>query len=176
MRAKLTIMLLTVACLAPGLSQAAGTKVAVCHVPPGNPANAHEIVVSENAIPAHISHGDSLGSCDGTSESPEDPKDCQTFIDAETESILLTFIPAVISVDDPTVESVAVTNLATAESRELLLAGGQVTVMVGNCSGGGLCFLDLDGAAAELPVLSLDMIEAAGEGCATATATVMVDD
>jgi len=33
-------------------------KVDICHIPPGNPDNAHMINVSVNAIPAHIAHGD----------------------------------------------------------------------------------------------------------------------
>jgi hypothetical protein len=33
-------------------------KVEVCHVPPDNPGNAHTINVSENALPAHLAHGD----------------------------------------------------------------------------------------------------------------------
>ncbi len=41
-------------------------KVYVCHVPDGNPANAHTIEISINAVPAHINanHGDRLGKCD----------------------------------------------------------------------------------------------------------------
>jgi hypothetical protein len=39
-------------------------KVDICHIPPGNPANAHTINVSVNAIPAHLAHGDFLGSCE----------------------------------------------------------------------------------------------------------------
>jgi hypothetical protein len=41
-------------------------KVYICHVPDGNPANAHTIEVSINAVPAHINtnHGDRLGKCD----------------------------------------------------------------------------------------------------------------
>jgi len=39
-------------------------KVDICHIPPGNPENAHTINVSVNAIPAHLDHGDRLGSCD----------------------------------------------------------------------------------------------------------------
>ncbi len=42
-----------------------GNKVTICHTPPGNPDNAHTILVSENAVPAHLAHGDSLGSCAG---------------------------------------------------------------------------------------------------------------
>jgi hypothetical protein len=40
-----------------------GGKVDVCHIPPGNPANAHTINVSVNAVPAHLAHGDNLGAC-----------------------------------------------------------------------------------------------------------------
>ncbi len=38
-------------------------KVAVCHEPPGNPANRHTIYVGESAVPAHLAHGDSRGPC-----------------------------------------------------------------------------------------------------------------
>ncbi|MCG3165186.1 MAG: hypothetical protein POELPBGB_00948 [Bacteroidia bacterium] len=38
-------------------------KVLMCHVPPGNPANAHTISISANAVPAHLAHGDVVGSC-----------------------------------------------------------------------------------------------------------------
>lgn len=40
------------------------TKVTVCHIPPGNPANAHTIVVGVPAVKAHLKHGDTLGACD----------------------------------------------------------------------------------------------------------------
>jgi hypothetical protein len=33
-------------------------KVEICHVPPGNPENAHLISVSIFALPAHLGHGD----------------------------------------------------------------------------------------------------------------------
>jgi hypothetical protein len=44
-------------------ASADGKKVYVCHIPPGNPANAHVIEVSINAVDAHLDHGDQLGSC-----------------------------------------------------------------------------------------------------------------
>jgi len=37
--------------------------VTICHIPPGNPANAHTITVSINALPAHLAHGDYEGTC-----------------------------------------------------------------------------------------------------------------
>jgi hypothetical protein len=39
-------------------------KTTICHIPPGNPANAHTICVGNAAVPAHIqNHGDSVGMC-----------------------------------------------------------------------------------------------------------------
>ena len=38
-------------------------KVTICHVPPGNPGNAHTISVSPNAVDAHLRHGDHCGEC-----------------------------------------------------------------------------------------------------------------
>jgi len=38
-------------------------KITICHYPPGNPENAHDITISENAWPAHQAHGDECGPC-----------------------------------------------------------------------------------------------------------------
>lgn len=38
-------------------------KVTICHIPPGNPANAHTISVSQNALSAHVAHGDAQNPC-----------------------------------------------------------------------------------------------------------------
>lgn len=47
-------------------------KTTICHIPPGNPENAHTISVGNPAVNAHISeHGDYLGACNGEAE-PED--------------------------------------------------------------------------------------------------------
>ncbi len=46
-----------------GAVEKAAAKVTVCHVPPGNPANAHEIVVGAAAVAAHLAHGDRVGAC-----------------------------------------------------------------------------------------------------------------
>ena len=45
-------------------AMAGEAKVDVCHIPPGNPDNAHTITISENAVSAHLDHGDFLGACD----------------------------------------------------------------------------------------------------------------
>ena len=38
-------------------------KVTVCHIPPGNPANAMTKCLSIGAVPNHLAHGDYLGAC-----------------------------------------------------------------------------------------------------------------
>ena len=43
-------------------------KVEICHIPPGNPQNAHTIDISINALNAHLAHDDFLGACDGAIE------------------------------------------------------------------------------------------------------------
>lgn len=64
-------------------ASSADGKVTICHVPPGNPENAHEISVGEPAVRAHLEHGDLVGACceaageccvpsDGTCEADED--------------------------------------------------------------------------------------------------------
>ena len=47
----------------PEIAFAGSTKVPVCHIPPGNPANFHTISVGEKALQAHLNHGDLEGSC-----------------------------------------------------------------------------------------------------------------
>lgn len=38
-------------------------KITICHIPPGNPTNAHEITIDRHALPAHLAHGDNIGKC-----------------------------------------------------------------------------------------------------------------
>ena len=40
-----------------------GDKVLVCHIPPGNPENAHTIEIAPPALRAHLNHGDTVGEC-----------------------------------------------------------------------------------------------------------------
>lgn len=49
-------------------------KTTICHIPPGNPANAHTLCVGNAAVRAHVAnHGDTVGPC--ASEPPCDPGD-----------------------------------------------------------------------------------------------------
>ena len=49
-------------------------KITVCHVPPGNPNNAHTISISSSAWKAHEKHGDYRGKC-RDSDDRDDDKD-----------------------------------------------------------------------------------------------------
>jgi hypothetical protein len=50
------------------VTQAGVAKVTICHIPPGNPGNAHTITVGEPAVAAHVAHGDTIGPCSGSPE------------------------------------------------------------------------------------------------------------
>ncbi len=42
-----------------------GNKVTICHIPPGDPANRHDLCINSNAVPNHLNgHGDYIGECD----------------------------------------------------------------------------------------------------------------
>lgn len=39
-------------------------KTTICHIPPGNPSNAHTLCVGNAAVPAHVeNHQDTVGEC-----------------------------------------------------------------------------------------------------------------
>ncbi len=44
-------------------TRVASPRVKICHLPPGNPSNAHTISVTQAALPAHLAHGDGAGPC-----------------------------------------------------------------------------------------------------------------
>lgn len=58
-------LLIVIALMVPALASAAAPKpkTELCHIPPGNPGNAHTITVGGNATNAHLGHGDTLGPC-----------------------------------------------------------------------------------------------------------------
>jgi hypothetical protein len=52
---------------------------AICHIPPGNPANEHSICVGQPAVEPHQSlHGDTIGACAGTTPPPPPDVDAGT--------------------------------------------------------------------------------------------------
>jgi hypothetical protein len=49
-------------------------KTTICHIPPGNPANAHTLCVGNAAVPAHVrNHGDLVGACANETPCPPPP-------------------------------------------------------------------------------------------------------
>jgi hypothetical protein len=49
-------------------------KTTICHVPPGNPANAHTLCIGNAAVPAHLrNHPDYLGECKNETPCPPPP-------------------------------------------------------------------------------------------------------
>ena len=53
---------------APAMADKPGTvnedKFEICHIPPGNPDNAHTISIDVDGVEDHIGHGDILGPCE----------------------------------------------------------------------------------------------------------------
>jgi hypothetical protein len=66
-------------------------KVTICHIPPGNPSNAHTITISERAVDAHIKHhGDYYGECKQDTTTPPPPSDtcmCDYDLDGKNDKI-----------------------------------------------------------------------------------------
>jgi len=66
-------------------------KVCLCHIPPGNPDNAHTICVSKNAVAAHLAHGDTLGPCtDGPGDLPDAGTDAGSSQDTPDAGVIVT--------------------------------------------------------------------------------------
>ena len=70
--------------LLPSLAEGAPEpKVTICHFPPGNPSNVHQITVGASAVPAHVTnHHDAVcaaGASDCCFESGSSPSVCTSF-------------------------------------------------------------------------------------------------
>ncbi len=68
-------------------------KTTVCHIPPGNPANEHTICVGDEAVPAHLAHGDYVGACNCPSPTRTPSPDGATSSDAGTSDTTPTPTP-----------------------------------------------------------------------------------
>lgn len=66
------VALATTLVVATPASAAKQEKVTICHVPPGNPDNAHTIIVGAPSVPAHLAHGDFVGACDDDDDGGDD--------------------------------------------------------------------------------------------------------
>lgn len=50
-------------------------KVDICHIPSGDPDNAHTIVIARAAVQAHLAHGDYLGTCNHETQNTSQDND-----------------------------------------------------------------------------------------------------
>ena len=94
-RAAIDFLILCLMALCASAAVAGNAKVQVCHLPPGNPANFHTIKINENALPAHLGHGDLPGVCFEHCDVLCDDGDACTVdaCDAETEICLIDHPP-----------------------------------------------------------------------------------
>jgi len=71
-------------------SSSSTEKVTICHIPPGNPGNAHTITVGSPAVRAHEAHGDYIeGSCEDGNfdlDDYEPKKELRLFESSDKES------------------------------------------------------------------------------------------
>ncbi len=108
------------------------TKVKICHIPPGNPANWHTITVGEPAAPAPLARGALLGSCFANCEALCDDGDACTIdaCDPDTEQCLVDHPP--VNCDDGM--------YCTLDSCDS--AAGGCVYEPRDCSDGDLCTID----------------------------------
>jgi hypothetical protein len=95
---KLTALVLL---LALATVPAFAAKVEICHLPPGNPTNWHTISVSENALDAHLAHGDLVGSCLANCETLCDDGDaCTQDVEPDPDACICLPEPVPVDCDD----------------------------------------------------------------------------
>src|SRR5262245_15632118 len=116
-------------------------KVCLCHIPPGNPDNAHTICVGPPAARAHLHHGDTLGECPvacggAAGDTCDADEFCQREIgacDASAEGVCAPLPPSC-----PTdVSPVCGCDGVTYDNACLADAAGVAVEHVGACEGGG---------------------------------------
>ena len=67
-----------------------GKKIDICHVPPGNPDDAHTVSISVNALRSHLAHGDYIGECEVSDDETIDEninnEETETEVETEVEN------------------------------------------------------------------------------------------
>ena len=79
-------------------------KITICHIPSGNPSNAHTISIPQSASSAHQAHGDTIGECQQGSVQEKDGNSHQVIISQGTsvpgcDETNECFIPAEVTVN-----------------------------------------------------------------------------
>ncbi len=137
MRCRFSVRTLSMFVLAFATAAAAhaggAAKVNVCHIPPGNPTNWHTITIGENALPAHLAHGDLAGTCEANCETLcSDGNPCTQDVDPHAAECACLPTHPPVNCDD--------SNLCTTDSCNPA-AGGCVYAPI-DCSDGDLCTVD----------------------------------
>jgi hypothetical protein len=127
-----------IAALIPSRALAQSKMVTICHVPPGNPANAHTITVGEAAAQRHLEQhpGDTMGSCQ-TSPTTTTSTSTSTTSTSSTTSTTSTST----STTTPTT-STSTSTTSTSTTPMCLSNGGSCSANNQCCSGrcaGGMC-------------------------------------
>lgn len=61
-------------------------KIEICHIPPGNPDNAHTLSISVNALKAHLAHGDYIDECaENGDDETNDEEEIKIEVEIEVE-------------------------------------------------------------------------------------------
>ncbi len=80
----LSVVSIMLAVLTMAFSGGGSGKMTICHIPPGNPENAHTITISANAWPAHEAHGDKDTACENVPTRTPDPTSVPTEVPTRT--------------------------------------------------------------------------------------------
>ncbi len=115
-------------------SRAKKSKVTICHIPPGNPANLHTIEVGESAVGAHLAHGDYEGACQ--SEVAGNTEIKGSFLDEEIYSI------TALGLGDNTVQDVAMETRVYIDTLDVEFSGSGAIAQVTYCPSPDLCYFD----------------------------------
>ena len=92
-------------------------KVLICHIPPGNPGNAHTICVGAPAVEPHQrNHGDTIGACgdDDDTEYPGEP-DAGTYPEDDDAAPPDAATPDVPTIDAGTADAATVVDAGTTD-------------------------------------------------------------
>ncbi|MDC0358127.1 HYR domain-containing protein [Oligoflexia bacterium] len=80
-------------------------KTVICHLPPGNPENAHTLEIGAAAVDAHLAHGDHLGECKPNDDDDDDDSDDDDDEDNKDKSVICHLPPG--NTDNPQTLEVA---------------------------------------------------------------------
>ena len=103
----------------------------ICHIPPGNPGNAHTITVGAPAVAAHMAnHGDRLGPCETTTTTASPTSTSTSTTTSTTVALQPTVTVSYTPTFDPTLCSVVIelTDFGPSQSYDVTLVHSSPTI------------------------------------------------